>query len=169
MSYCTVLVHNVTKYYLMSAFWFFPSASLHLPSKVNVLTLSVQGLNFALLFYADENTGHPLINSLVMFLTGGYALDPAERFEVGFMKESTKKLLEADSSHTHQPTLWGMADIKATNDFAIRFSKDSIRTSHDSNTSPDKIVAFLPKRTLGKPGNSIKGTSLLATASLVIS
>ena len=32
---------------------------------------------------------------------------------------------------------------------------------------PDKIVAFSPKRTLGKPGNSIKGTSLLATASLV--
>ena len=46
---------------------------------------------------ADENTGYPLSNSLVMFITGKTVLDPQEDLEVAFQIDTRKKLLEADS------------------------------------------------------------------------
>lgn len=46
---------------------------------------------------ADENTGYPLSNSLVMFITGRTVLDPQEDLEVAFQTDTTRKLLEADS------------------------------------------------------------------------
>ncbi|XP_068681680.1 G2/M phase-specific E3 ubiquitin-protein ligase-like [Montipora foliosa] len=45
----------------------------------------------------DDNTGYPLSNSLVMFITGTTVLDPQENLEVTFQTDTTKKLLEADS------------------------------------------------------------------------
>lgn len=45
----------------------------------NFLMCFIFGVNLA-----DENTGYPLSNSLVMFITGTTVLDPQEDLEVAF-------------------------------------------------------------------------------------
>lgn len=59
---------------------------------INFLMHFVLGVNLA-----DENTGYPLSNSLVMFITGRTVLDPQEDLEVAFQTDTRKKLLEVDS------------------------------------------------------------------------
>ena len=59
---------------------------------INFLMHFVLGVNLA-----EENTGYPLSNSLVMFITGRTVLDPQEDLEVAFQTNTRRKLLKADS------------------------------------------------------------------------
>lgn len=45
---------------------------------------------------SDENTGKPLTNTLLKFITGLPILDQTEEFQVAFQTDTKKKLLEAN-------------------------------------------------------------------------